>query len=132
MIERPGTIKSDTAVPVRAIPAFVKGATDAVLRLSPGCQPVPFGHIGDGNIHFNVLPPRDGTLPEFLAVKSNIASAIEGIAIAHGGTVSAEHGIGVLKRRALRRMRPQPDLDLMRRIKKLFDPGNILNPGKVV
>lgn len=132
MIETPGTLKSDTAVPLSAIPGFIAAATQAVLAIAPACRPVPFGHIGDGNIHFNVLPPADGELAAFIGILPDLAMVIEDTAIALGGTISAEHGVGSLKRAALRRMLPEPQLDLMGQIKRLLDPDNLLNPGKVV
>ncbi|THK34084.1 FAD-binding oxidoreductase [Ensifer sp. MPMI2T] len=125
-------VKSDTAVAINAIPEFIERATKAVLAIAPECRPVPFGHVGDGNIHFNVFPPTAAHLESFLAVRSQVAAVIEDIAIEMGGTISAEHGIGVLKRDSLSRMRPPPQLHLMRQIKAVFDPGNILNPGKIL
>ena len=132
MIETPGSLKSDTAVPMIAIPEFVAQARSAVGKIMPGCIPVPFGHVGDGNIHFNVLPPL-GMLPaDFKSSWSELARAIEDVALRLGGTVSAEHGIGLLKRAALRRMRSSTELEAMRALKVAFDPENIFNPGKIL
>jgi FAD/FMN-containing dehydrogenase len=132
MIETPGSLKSDTAVPISTIAAFDAAARRAVAGIVPGCVPAPFGHVGDGNIHFNVLPPPDMTGAAFRAQWPALSAAIEGAALAQGGTVSAEHGIGLLKRDALRRMRSKTDLEVMRALKDALDPRGLLNPGKVV
>jgi FAD/FMN-containing dehydrogenase len=132
MIETPGALKSDTSVPIAAIPAFIAQAAEAVARVAPGAVPVPFGHVGDGNIHFNVLPPPKGDLADFRRRAPAVARVIEDISIALGGAVSAEHGIGLLKRDALRRMRSTAELDLMRALKRSLDPSGLLNPGKIL
>ena len=132
MISAPAALKSDTAVPVDRIPAFVEAAAVAVEAVMPGCIPVPFGHVGDGNIHFNVLPPEGMAAAEFKRRSADVARAIEDVSIAMGGTVSAEHGIGWLKRDALQRMRSAAELDAMARLKSAFDPQRLLNPGKVL
>jgi FAD/FMN-containing dehydrogenase len=132
MIDTPGSLKSDTAVPISAIAAFDAAARRAVAEVVPGCVPAPFGHVGDGNIHFNVLPPPDMAGEMFRAQWPALARAIEDTALAHGGTVSAEHGIGLVKRDALRRMRTDTDLDVMRALKHALDPRGLLNPGKMI
>ncbi len=132
MIETPGSLKSDSAVPVSAIGAFVAGATCAVEAVVPGCRPVPFGHVGDGNIHFNVLPPVDMAGDAFKARWADVTEAIEAVALSLGGTVSAEHGIGAIKRTALRRMCSAAEIDAMQRLKNAFDPNGLLNPGKIL
>jgi FAD/FMN-containing dehydrogenase len=131
MIERP-CLKSDTAVPISAITAFVDEATRAVEAVLPGVIPVPFGHVGDGNIHFNLLPPPEMEADAFADRSPELARTIEEVALSLGGTVSAEHGIGLLKREALARMRSPVELDVMRRVKNAFDPQGVLNPGKVL
>ena len=132
MIEIEGSLKSDQAVPIPAIPAFVAQASEAVLRAAPGCVPAPFGHIGDGNIHFNVLPPPDMAGKDFKARWGEVTRAIEDVAISLGGTVSAEHGIGLIRREALARMRSAENIDLMRALKMTLDPQGIMNPGKML
>jgi len=132
MIETAAGLKSDTAVPIAAIAAFDAQARRAVEAIVPGCVPVPFGHVGDGNIHFNVLPPPDMPDEAFRVQWSALARAIEDVALALGGTVSAEHGIGLLKRDALRRMRSVVEFDVMRSVKQALDPRDLLNPGKVL
>ncbi|WMT75964.1 FAD-binding oxidoreductase [Bradyrhizobium sp. Ash2021] len=132
MVEAPGSLKSDTAVPVAAIAEFVAQARVSVDDVVPGCIPVPFGHVGDGNIHFNVLPPVGMSSADFSAKWSDLARAIEDVALSLGGTISAEHGIGLVKRVALKRALSSTELDVMRTLKLVFDPGNILNPGKIL
>ncbi|MEZ5788422.1 MAG: FAD-binding oxidoreductase [Xanthobacteraceae bacterium] len=132
MIETKGSLKGDTAVPLSRIPKFVERASTAVSAIVPGCIAVPFGHVGDGNIHFNVLPPPAMSAEAFSSRHGELARAIESVALSLGGTVSAEHGIGLLKRQALARMKSPAALDAMRALKQAFDPGNILNPGKVL
>jgi len=132
MLQAAGTLKSDTAVPISAIAAFDRVARRAVADVVPGCVPAPFGHVGDGNIHFNVLPPPDMPGEAFCAYWPAVACAIESAALAFGGTVSAEHGIGSTKREALRRMRSEDQLHVMRALKQALDPRNLLNPGKIL
>ncbi|MFA6265087.1 MAG: FAD-binding oxidoreductase [Pseudolabrys sp.] len=132
MIEVEGSLKSDQAVPIPAIPEFVIRASQAVTRVAPGCVPAPFGHIGDGNIHFNVLPPPDMAGKDFKARWGDVTRAIEDVAVSLGGTVSAEHGIGLIRREALARMRSAENIGLMQALKTMLDPQGIMNPGKVL
>jgi FAD/FMN-containing dehydrogenase len=132
MIEAPGCLKSDQAVPIAAIPRFVLEASRAVDAIVPGCVPVPFGHVGDGNIHFNVLPPSGMPADDFRGLWPELMRAIDDCALALGGTVSAEHGIGLVKREALQRMRSADELALMRTLKHALDPQGLLNPGKIL
>lgn len=131
MVESKAVLKSDTAVPIAAIADFIASAITACQAIVPNCRCVPFGHVGDGNIHFNVLPAPGQSDDDFNAVLHLLAAAVEDTAIALGGTVSAEHGIGIIKRDALRRMRPAVQIDLMRQLKAMLDPHNLLNPGKI-
>jgi FAD/FMN-containing dehydrogenase len=126
------SIKHDVSVPVSAIPAFLETATMAVLKALPGARPVSFGHIGDGNIHFNFSAPKDGEAAAFLARWDEIQRIVHDAVVALGGSISAEHGIGVQKRDQLERYKSAAELDVMRMLKRSFDPTNILNPGKVV
>jgi len=132
MIATPGSLKSDTAVPVAAIPEFIDRAGEAVIAIIPSCRPAPFGHLGDGNIHFNVLPPDDMTVPAFEARWPDLIAAIAEVSLALGGTVSAEHGVGLIKRDALKQMLSPAEQNLMRVLKAALDPHYILNPGKVI
>ncbi len=127
-----GSIKHDVSVPVSHIPAFMKEALAAVEGLVPGIRPVPFGHVGDGNLHFNFTQPVGADQAGFLARWEEVNRVVHDIVVAHGGSVSAEHGIGVAKREEARRYKSPVELDLMRRIKQALDPKGIMNPGKGV
>jgi FAD/FMN-containing dehydrogenase len=126
------SIKHDVSVPVSAVPEFLERATAAVLKAVPGARPVSFGHIGDGNIHFNFSSPTGGDGAAFLARWEEIQRAVHDIVHEFGGSISAEHGIGVQKRDQLFLYKSMVEMDLMRTLKRTLDPKNILNPGKVV
>ena len=126
------SIKHDIAVPVAAIPAFLAKATPAVCAIVPGARPVNFGHLGDGNIHFNFNAPGAGNDRGFLAQWDEVQQAVHDIVKEFGGSISAEHGIGVMKVGSLPRYKSHEELDAMRALKTTFDPKNILNPGKVI
>ena len=128
-----GSIKHDISVPVAAVPAFLAEANAAVVRLIPGARPVPFGHLGDGNIHYNVSQPVTGiTAQEFLDRWHDVNAVVFPIVLRMGGSISAEHGIGVLKRDDLPDVKDKTAIELMRGIKALLDPLAIMNPGKVL
>ncbi len=127
-----GSIKHDVAVPLAAVPELLDRAAAAVTKLLPGARPVPFGHLGDGNIHLNISQPVDMEKDAFLARWDEVNDLVHGIVGDLGGTISAEHGIGRLKRDLLQKVKPPLEIDLMRRIKTAFDPRGILNPGKVL
>jgi D-lactate dehydrogenase (cytochrome) len=127
-----GSIKHDVSVPVAAVPDFIARASEAVTQLIPGCRPCPFGHLGDGNIHFNVSQPEGADSAAFLARWHDVNAVVFEVVAALGGSISAEHGIGVLKRDLLPKVKDPVAMDLMRTLKRTFDPNNILNPGKVV
>ncbi|MBZ0227583.1 MAG: FAD-binding oxidoreductase [Bauldia sp.] len=127
-----GSIKHDIAVPLASVPEFLERAAEAVTTLVPGCRPFPFGHLGDGNIHYNVSQPPDMTKAAFLARWDEVNQAVHAIVGELGGTISAEHGIGVLKRDLLKTVKSPLEMALMRRIKDSLDPNGILNPGKVL
>ena len=126
-------IKHDISVPVSAIPAFVAEA-DALLRTRfPGVQLVNFGHLGDGNLHYNVQAPGNEDGRRFLAEQEHAVNTVVFDTVArHGGSFSAEHGIGLLKREELALRKPPVALQLMRGIKAAFDPQGLLNPGRVL
>jgi FAD/FMN-containing dehydrogenase len=125
-------IKHDISVPISRIADFVE-ATDALLgRAWPGVQVVCFGHLGDGNLHYNIAPP-DGTPHEaFLAYQGDVNRIVHDSVAAFAGSISAEHGIGALKRDELPRYKAQVELNLMRAIKAALDPLGIMNPGKIL
>lgn len=127
-----GSIKQDVSVPVAAVPDFIRAASEAAERVVPGCRPVPFGHLGDGNIHFNVSQPVDADKAAYLARWDDMSDAVFAEVLARGGSISAEHGIGVMKRDYLPRVKDPVALDLMRALKSTLDPKSILNPGKMV
>jgi FAD/FMN-containing dehydrogenase len=126
------SIKHDISVPVAAIPDFLARATPAVLAILPGARPVSFGHLGDGNLHFNFNSPQAGDDPPFLAQWDEVQQVVHDIVKEFGGSISAEHGIGAMKVAQLPRYKSHEELDAMRALKAAFDPKNILNPGKTV
>jgi FAD/FMN-containing dehydrogenase len=126
-------IKHDISVPVSRIPAFVDEADAALQAQFPGVQLVNFGHLGDGNLHYNVQAPRGEDGRRFLAEQEHAVNTVVFDAVArHGGSFSAEHGIGALKREELAQRKSPVALALMRRIKAALDPQNLLNPGRVI
>jgi len=127
-----GSIKHDVSVPVAAVPQFIADADAAVTKFIPGARVVAFGHLGDGNIHYNVSQPLDADKNAFVARWHEVNDVVHAIVRKHGGSISAEHGIGLLKRDELPRVKDPVALDLMRTLKRTLDPLNILNPGKVV
>ncbi len=127
-----GSIKHDVSVPVAAVPDLVARGVAAVERLIPGVRPVPFGHLGDGNVHFNFSQPLGADKGEFLARWDEVNDAIHAIVAELGGSISAEHGIGRLKRALLPQVKNPVGYALMRDLKRVLDPLGILNPGKVV
>jgi FAD/FMN-containing dehydrogenase len=126
------SIKHDVSVPVSRIPALVDQVNAAVARLVPGIRPCPFGHVGDGNLHFNLSQPVGMERAAFMAREDVIHEAVHDIVAALGGSISAEHGIGVAKREEIRRYKSPVEIALMRRIKEALDPKGIMNPGKGV
>jgi FAD/FMN-containing dehydrogenase len=126
------SIKHDISVPRSEVARFIAEAVEAVQRTVPGCRPIPFGHIGDGNVHFNVSQPPDMASERFAAYTEEINDAVYAVVAGCGGSISAEHGIGQHKRERMTSIKSAVELDLMRRLKQLFDPLGILNPGKVL
>ncbi|HEU5018691.1 MAG TPA: FAD-binding oxidoreductase [Pseudolabrys sp.] len=126
------SIKHDISVPVASIPAFIEEANAAVTKLIPGARPLPFGHVGDGNLHYNVTQPEDADGKAFLARWDEVNAVVFAIVKKYGGSISAEHGVGVMKRDILPEYKDPVAIELMRGIKKLLDPNGILNPGKVL
>jgi FAD/FMN-containing dehydrogenase len=127
-----GSIKHDVSVPVSKIPTFMAQAETAVLAAMPGARICAFGHLGDGNIHYNISQPLGADKQAFLDRWREINAIVHAIVLDVGGSISAEHGIGQLKRDELAHIRSPIEMDLMYRIKKAFDPAGIMNPGKVV
>jgi D-lactate dehydrogenase (cytochrome) len=127
-----GSIKHDVSVPVAAVPELIARASEAAARLIPGCRPCPFGHLGDGNMHLNISQPEGADATAFLARWDEVNAVVFDIVTALGGSISAEHGIGVLKRDLLPKVKDPVAMELMRALKRTLDPNNILNPGKVI
>jgi D-lactate dehydrogenase (cytochrome) len=127
-----GSIKHDVSVPVAAVPAFIREANDAVVKLIPGARPLPFGHLGDGNIHYNVTQPEGADKTEYLKRWDDVNAVVFAVVKKYGGSISAEHGVGVVKRELLPSVKDPVALDLMRTLKRTLDPKGILNPGKVL
>ncbi len=127
-----GSIKHDVSVPVARIPEFLAAADAAVARVCPGARPVVFGHFGDGNVHYNVTQPPGMDKAAYLALWGPMSAAVHDVVAGLGGSISAEHGIGQLKRDELLRFKSPLEIALMRRIKAALDPNGILNPGKLL
>jgi len=126
------SIKHDVSVPVAQVPDFIKAGFEAVLATRPDARLVAFGHLGDGNIHFNLAQPESETKAQFLAHTDAINRIVHDVVERFGGSISAEHGIGQLRRAEFDRRKPAAELDLMRRIKRMVDPDGLMNPGKLV
>ncbi len=128
----PSSLKNDQSVPCSSIPKFVERGTAAVNAILKNARTAPFGHIGDGNIHFNVWRPEAMPGDEFKTYWPALVEALENVATELGGSIAAEHGIGSSKRKALARVKDPVTIELMRTVKTALDPKHLLNPGKVV
>lgn len=122
------SVKHDITVPLDKIPEFFKRADAAMQTIVPHCRPVGFGHFGDGNIHYNIAQPIDADREAFLDNWDALSQPIFDIIDALGGSISAEHGIGIMKKQDLARRADPVKLSMMRSIKTAFDPQNIMNP----
>ncbi len=125
------SVKNDISVPVSKVAELIERGSAACLALMPGVRPVPFGHLGDGNIHFNLEQPVDMDGAAFLAQDHAIMDTVNAIVRELGGSFSAEHGVGQLKPYMMPEWRGGAELDAMRRIKAALDPLGIMNPGKI-
>jgi FAD/FMN-containing dehydrogenase len=126
------SVKNDVSVPVSRVPELIRRATGACERLVPGIRVVPFGHLGDGNIHLNLVQPEGADPAAFLARDHELMGAVNAVVRDLDGSFSAEHGIGRLKPYLMPEWRGGAELDLMRRIKAALDPEGLFNPGKVL
>jgi FAD/FMN-containing dehydrogenase len=127
-----GSIKHDVSVPVAQVPEFLALADAAVMKVMPDARIVAFGHMGDGNIHYNISQPLGADTQAFLARWKEMNEIVHAIVLKLNGSISAEHGIGQLKRDELAAIRSPVEMALMHRIKHAFDPNGIMNPGKVL
>jgi FAD/FMN-containing dehydrogenase len=127
-----GSIKQDVSVPVADVPEFLARGLAAVETLIPGCRPVAFGHMGDGNIHFNVSQPTAMDKAEFLARWHDVDEVVHAILHDMHGSISAEHGVGRLKRDLLPGVKDPVAMELMRSVKAALDPKGLMNPGAVL
>ena len=126
-----GSIKHDISIPVSCVGTFIREATEAVERTIPGARPVPFGHVGDGNIHFNVTQPEGADTESYLAQWDKLNTVVHDIVLGMDGSISAEHGVGMTKRDYLHYSRSEAEIGYMKAIKQVFDPNGIMNPGKI-
>jgi FAD/FMN-containing dehydrogenase len=127
-----GSIKHDIALPIAGIPRFIEETNAALEQAMPGCRPLPFGHLGDGNLHYNVTQPVGMDKAAYLGRWDEINRVVHGLTTRYGGSISAEHGIGRLKRKLLAEVKDPVALEMMRAIKATLDPKGVLNPGKVL
>jgi D-lactate dehydrogenase (cytochrome) len=125
-------VKHDISLPSSIIPQFIERAQTALHQQFPSSRLVCFGHLGDGNLHFNVYPPTDSKAEEFEMIETRINRCVHDLVHRFNGSISAEHGIGVLKREELQRYASELELRLMRQIKAALDPLNLMNPGKLL
>ena len=126
------SIKHDIAVPVSRIPEFLARADAALAAAFPGIRVVAFGHVGDGNLHYNLSKPNAQDNAAFIGSQPAVNRIVHDLVHALNGSISAEHGIGQLKRDELQRYKSPVELALMRSIKQMLDPQGLMNPGKVV
>ncbi|HEY6983932.1 FAD-binding oxidoreductase [Reyranella sp.] len=126
------SLKHDISVAVSRIPSFMREGLAAMKKVLPEGRPVPFGHVGDGNLHFNCQAPAGWDKARFMKHGDAISRAVYDLVVSYGGSISAEHGIGRLKVDELAHYRSKIELDVMRTLKRALDPQNIMNPGKIV
>jgi FAD/FMN-containing dehydrogenase len=130
------TIKHDISLPISHIADFITTTDAAIAREFPGLRLVVFGHLGDGNLHYNLSPPAERSRPEdaaaFVALEGPLNRLVHDAVSARGGSISAEHGLGVLRRDESARYKSPIELKLMRAIKAALDPLNLMNPGKLL
>lgn len=126
------SLKHDVSVPVSRVPQFIEEASRALEEAFPGVRIVAFGHIGDGNIHYNVSMADPQMNARFVQEPEPVNRIVYDSVARLGGSISAEHGLGQLKRKVIQRYKSALELELMRAIKRTLDPHNLMNPGKVV
>ena len=119
-------------MPVSRVADFIIRATAGVTERLPGIRPMAFGHVGDGNIHFNLTQPEGADTAAYLARWQEFNDIVHGVVRELHGSISAEHGVGRLKRDEITHYKSPVEIELMRRVKRALDPANIMNPGKLV
>ena len=127
-----GSMKHDVSVSVHQVPDFIAKAGEIIEREMPQARLCTFGHLGDGNMHYNISQPIDSNAEDFLKRQPEINAMIHDLVVSMEGSVAAEHGVGQLKRDLLARTKDKVELDLMRSIKQTLDPHNLMNPGKIL
>ncbi|MCK1479484.1 FAD-binding oxidoreductase [Bradyrhizobium sp. 197] len=125
-------IKHDVSVPVSRVPEFIKRADAALARAIPGIRPFAFGHLGDGNIHFNPMPPEGIATASFVTRREEVNRIVHDIVAELDGSISAEHGVGQLRTAEMTRYKSTIEREMMKTLKRAFDPNNLMNPGKVI
>lgn len=120
------------SVPVSRVPEFIDRADAALARAIPGIRPFAFGHLGDGNIHYNPMPPEGVTSASFATRRGEINRIVHDIVADLGGSISAEHGLGQLRTAEMAHYKSAVERELMKALKKTLDPQNLMNPDKVV
>lgn len=126
------SIKHDISLPVSKLPEFLEAATRDVAEVVPGIRPCAFGHVGDGNLHFNLSCPLDASAEAFRAREAELHRVVHDRVAAMRGSIAAEHGVGRLKTDEIVRLKPAVEIDMLRAIKQAFDPNNRMNPGVLV
>ena len=132
MLPEGGQGKFDVSVPVASVPAFLTDANDAVSKICPGVRIVAFGHMGDGNIHYDLLQPKEMTKERFLEGQEALEHAVYDMIDRYEGSISAEHGVGRARRDDIARRKQPAEIAMMRAVKKALDPQGIMNPGKML
>ncbi len=127
-----GSIKFDITIPIDRIPSFLNDAEKAANQLINGVEPLPFGHLGDGNIHYNIFQPKGSNKEEYLSKWQDISEVIFDVVDRYSGSISAEHGIGIMKKNDLARRADTVKLSMLRSIKETIDPLNIMNPRVLI
>lgn len=126
------SVNHDVSVPVSRIPDFLKASAAAVAEVDPAAEIVAFGHVGDGNLHYSACAPESGEASHLQAKADKVTAAVHAATLAYGGSISAEHGVGRLKRDELEEIRSPAATATMKAIKRALDPHNLFNPGRVV
>jgi FAD/FMN-containing dehydrogenase len=127
-----GQAKYDVSVPVESVPAFLNDAGAVVERACPGARIIAFGHMGDGNIHYDVLQPTGGDRAAFDRAQDAVERAVYDVIDRHRGSISAEHGVGLARRDDIARRKQPAEIAMMRAIKTALDPQGLMNPGKMI